>query len=153
MSAPTFATIKATQLGYRNAVPQYFPVPATPYVGKHIVEFTYDIAVHGGEIGRQVIGILRPNTKVVKVTYDVSTTFTSGGANAAVVGLSILNPGDIIAESALTSNMYNAGTNQAGYPNGTVGRSIDLLDKTEVAIWIKLFPLTAGKLTVKIEHR
>ena len=49
--------------------------------------------------------------------------------------------------------MYNAGANQAGYPNGTVGRSIDLLDKTEVAIWIKLFPLLTGKLTVKIEHR
>jgi hypothetical protein len=153
MSAPTFASVKQTQLHYRNAVPQYFPVPATPYVGKHIVEFMYDIEAIGGELGRHVIGILRPNVKVVKVTYDVITSLTSTGANAAVVGLGILTPGDIIAESALTSNKFIAGNAQAGYPDGSAGKSIALLDKTEVAIWIKLFPLLTGKLVVKIEHR
>ena len=153
MSAPTFATIKQTQLNYRTAVPQYFPVPATPYVGKHIVEFVYDFAVRGGAIGKLVLGILRPNVKVVKVTYDVISSLTSTGSNAARVNLGILTPGDIIAESALTSNLYNVGNAQAGYPNGSAARSIALLDKTEVAMWIKLFPLTAGKLVVKIEHR
>lgn len=150
--AETFATIKATQLAYRNAVPANFPA-GTAVVRKTVTEFEYDCAVHGGSPGKVLLGILRPYLSVTKVTYDVATSFTSAGANAAKVSVGILSPSDLIAESALTSALYNTGTNQSGYPDGTLAKSFKLLDKTEVYLTIKDHALLTGKLKIKIEQR
>ena len=150
--AETFASIRATQNAYRTAVPAYFPA-ATPVVRKTVTEFVYDFSVHGGNPGRILLGILRPYTKVTMVTYDIATSFTSAGANAATVSVGILSPIDLVAKSALTSSLYNVGTNQAGYPDGTEGKSIKLLDITEVYLVISGFALLTGKMTLKIQQR
>ena len=152
MAGETFATIKATQLAYRTAVPDYFPTAATVN-RKSVSEFTYDFTEKGGAVGNILLGRLLPNIKVTKVTYDVLVGLASAGADAGIVGVSILKAGDLIAESALTSNMYDVGNNQNGYANGTEARAIPLLDKTDVWLNIKNHALLTGKFVIKIQYR
>ena len=77
-----------------------------------LARFTYDFAVHGGDIGARSIGTMPNKAIIVGGFVDVITTCQTEGADAGTMAISVEAADDIVA--AVAVNSANPGPWDAG---------------------------------------
>lgn len=120
---------------------------------------TYDFAVDGGAESTIGSGITLPDNAIVTYCfYDVATTFTSGGADAATIAINIPTDGDLQTAIAISdgTNPYDAGLIECdtkGTDPGDPATFIKTTAAREIS-WVIAGgqAVTAGKLQLFLQY-
>lgn len=121
-------------------------------------------------IGSHGLGVYLPtNAVIVRAFYNVDTTFTSGGGDAATIALTVESAGDLKAAIAISAagDVYDAGLH-ACLPGefaldgnaltaiaSAAARAASLVKtstKRELTVTVASQALTAGELTLVVEY-
>lgn len=129
---------------------------ANQFLKKNVVKATFDpsgdatkrvIAAHGS-------GVFIPAGAIITNTmYDVLTTFTSAGADAGEIAISVASANDIVTSTAISTGTTwdNVAALVAGTPV-SAATAIKLSADKEVVFTVAAQVLTAGKMDVYIEY-
>jgi hypothetical protein len=115
-----------------------------------VARFTYDFAVDGGAVGNIDLPVVLPdNAIILDGLYDVLTTFTTAGADAGTVAITMgAQAANLIVVAIAVSNGANAW--DAGLhdivPVGTAATAVKLTAARAVRIVIGGQAVTAGAL-------
>lgn len=115
-----------------------------------VARFTYDFAVQGGAVGTIDLAVTLPDKSVVlDGMVDVVTTFTTAGADAGTIAITMGAQAANMIVSAVAvsdgSNPWDAGLH-AIVPLGTAATAVKLTAARAVRVVVGGQAVTAGKL-------
>ena len=117
---------------------------------------TYDFAVDGGEISDIGLGVSLPDNAIItRAWYDVITTLTSEGTDAATVGIGIPtdDAGGIVAPAEInTGTPWDAGLHEAIQDGTAAAMSVKTTAEREITTTIAVQKVTAGKFNLFVEY-
>jgi hypothetical protein len=117
----------------------------------HTALVYYDFATDGGATGAiSLPGVIPSGAVVLGGFYNVLTTFTTAGADAGTIALSIQSANDLKTAVAVSNgaNPYDAPTVGDVVPDGTGSTAIKLTADRQVTVTIAGQAVTAGLLAV-----
>ena len=116
-----------------------------------VARFVFDCAVAGNlPIGAHGTGVILPaNAIVVGGFFDVNTLFTSNGANAGTIAISVEAANDIQAAAAVSGVPYSTIGRKAIVPkaNTPESTSVKTTQAREITCTVAVQTLLTGKLT------
>ena len=116
---------------------------------KHVAEFAYDFAKHGGAVGTiEIAPDLPVNAIVTTGMIHVETAATSGGA--ATIAFHLNDAEDILAATAVGSFTLNALLDVV--PVGTAATAVRTTALTKLSMVIADAALTAGRIVVRLDY-
>jgi hypothetical protein len=112
--------------------------------------FLHDFAIHGGAIGAINLGPVPAGFIVLNCVYDVITTYTTAGADAGTLALSIEGANDIVSAVAVSNggNPWDAGRHQAIPDFGTLADDVKATIDRQLVLTIGGQAVTAGKMRI-----
>lgn len=147
-----------------------------PYQGnqvRHIAMATFNPSANTGErtIAAHGLGVFIPaKAIIINAWVDVVTTFTSAGADAGTIALSVQSANDLTSAIAISdaSNVWDAGLHgclPGSYAEATVAGDTAVLDaarkaasyikttaEKEITATVATQALTAGKANIFVEY-
>lgn len=106
-------------------------------------------ATDGVAVGAHSLDLVIPaNSFVLWAFYHVRTTFTSAGADAGTIALSVASANDLTTATAISAggNVWDAGGLVECTPDNTVGNAIEVTADSTVTATVATQALTAGVL-------
>lgn len=137
-----------------------------------IAQAVFDPSANTGErtVGAHGLGVYLPDNAVItRAWYDVITTFTTAGADAGTIALSVQAANDIVAAIAVSAagDVYDAGIrgtklgtyaldgnalSQIAMGAAVAGSMLKLTAERELTATVATQALTAGKLVLYVEY-
>jgi hypothetical protein len=155
-----YATISGVlnDIGYCEIIPQRLPsnAGADGLVMKGLARATFD-ATGGKAIASYGLGVILPDNAIItRSWYDVITTFTSAGADAGTIALSIPtnDVAGIVAATAISAggNIWDAGLHEGIQDGAATNMSVKTTAARELTADVAVQDLTAGKLVLFCEY-
>lgn len=161
--------VSVPELGFKR---QATPTRYNGGVAVRIAQAVFNPSANTGErtIAAHGLGVYLPdNAVVISAWVDVVTTFTSAGADAGTIALSLQSANDIVAAIAISdaSNVWDAGLHgskigtyalngnaltQIAMGAAVAGSMLKLTAEREITATVATQALTAGKAVVYVMY-
>lgn len=137
-----------------------YPVPTLNSFGDgaHVMQVamaTFDPSADASKrpIGTYGLGVILPVHAIVYGGfYDVNTAFTSAGANAGTVALSLEAANDLVTATAVSNAIFGTIGRKAVVPVSTAASTVKATTAKELTIAVAGQVLLTGKLTVYVTY-